>query len=209
MRTTLFFNILFVLIIIVCIATSLHCYYDRKIHIDRLQNIENKKNSEINDIKIKYQQVLFQQMKASNERINPIWNIYSVNDEKIKITSLVDQGKKLFLRVPANSCGLCYDLSLKTIGEMMEIVGKQNFVVLLPRSRGREFMTFFKENNCGDALFYFTDDDLAISMMDNNSIPFFFTIFPDLTCHHHLYLDKEPNEFLFEYLVFIKENYLN
>lgn len=148
-------------------------------------------------------------MSANNERINPSWSIYSSKGEIIEIASLLKTGEKLFIRIPANSCGLCYDQSLKVMGEMVRFIGKENFIVLLPKSRGREFMTFFKENNCADLQFFYTDDNLFISVLDNNSTPFFFTASPDLTCHNHFYLDKEPDDFIFEYLIFIKENVIH
>ncbi len=133
----------------------------------------------------------------------------SARGDVVRIGSLLNAGGKLFLRIPANSCGLCYDQSLKVMEEIARIIGKENLIVLLPKSRGREFTTFFKENNCVDLQFFYTDDDFKISILDNNSIPFFFTASPDLTCHNHLYLDKEPDEFLFEYLILIKENVIH
>jgi hypothetical protein len=175
----------------------------------QLQSLKMEKEMEIDIIREKSRQMILQQMSATNERIDSSLIIYTTRGEGVNIASLFKAKEKLILRIPLNSCGLCYDQSLKFMNEMVHIIGKEDLIVLLPKGRGREFTTFFKENNCVDLQQYYIDDIVNISILDNNSIPFFFTTYPDLTCHNHLYLDKEPDEFLFEYLTLMKERVID
>jgi len=179
---------------------------ERKNLLKQFQNLEREKELGIDIVREKARQMILQHMSATNERIDSSLIIYTARGEEVKIASLLKAGEKLILRIPLNSCGLCYDQSLKVMNEMVHIIGKEDLIVLLPKSRGREFTTFFKENNCVDLQFFYTDDDFKISILDNNGIPFFFTTSPDLICRNHLFLEKDPDDFIFKYLIFIKEN---
>jgi len=202
-------NIVFTIIFIGCLIMSVINIAERKNMQKQFRNLEMEKGLGIDLIREKAGQMFLQYLSATNERIDSSLIIYTARGDKVKIASLLKAGEKLILRIPLNSCGLCYDKSLKVMEEMVHIIGKKDLIVLLPKSRGGEFTTFFKENNCVDLQFFYTDDDFKISILDNNEIPFFFTVSPDLICSNHLFLEKDPDEFIFKYLIFIKENIIH
>jgi hypothetical protein len=170
-------------------------------------DIETTNNVKILSLQQQYANAFIYQMKADCDKVDFSWNIKDIKGNQIPVVELLGGRDKLMFRIPSNSCGLCYDSSLKMISKMAKIVGDENFFVLIPINRGREFMTFFKENNCENVNFYFTDENLKISSMDDNSIPFFFLVSADLSSRHYFYLQKEQMDLNLSYLNFIQETY--
>lgn len=148
---------------------------------------------------LKYNNVPFQ---------DSIW-LYDKNNTPIRIReAIVPTLRKMVCYVSKDACQSCNaDILLKT-KTMINKIGKQNLLIIVPYSRYREFYLFFQENNIDIDFYGIKDNGLGYSVFENYPLSLFYFILDfDLNCHHVFLVDKNYSKNADNYIDIISNLY--
>ena len=168
--------------------------------IFELQNNINKLNSRVDILLFNMKE----QISFEDNRINKKIVVTTLNKEKKNLTVLINDNILIFI-MPFESCSPCYENLLNKFSLINRYIGQQNFIMLVPLQKFRDYNDFFK-NNISISLYAYEKDEFKLTI-NNNYTPSFFVTDKALLIKHLYIPDINNLDITEKYFQAISEKY--
>lgn len=147
------------------------------------------------------QKYYLEQLKNENTPLESI--ILHKDNTSYSLNEILDNKNKFVFVAPQKACSPCYDEIIMEFGYISEQIGFENFLVIVPMSKYREFMSFFKNKNYNISPYALNSEDNLPEIM-NQDVPYFFILNEDLMISHIFIPQKTGPEYFIKYFDIIK-----
>lgn len=171
----------------------------------RILTLQRKINFLYEDIDLLQKNEFFM-IKSEYAKINPNFQITTLDNNKKKIKDITGSGKLVFY-FSEKYCSLCYKTIIKKINHYSDSTRTQNIIVLAEFENLRNFHFFLKDTKIKIPIYY-TQKQLNIKATEAKQ-PFFFVLDKAYEAKYLFIPDKKYDKYIEDYLSFIDGLYVN
>ncbi|WP_144035894.1 hypothetical protein [Spirosoma fluviale] len=150
-------------------------------------------------------QYYYVEIENLDKSVSPKAKLYDLHSNTLQITKLE---KKVAFCIPEGVCNVCYETFFEEFINYSKIIGEDNLIILVPKSKLREMFVELGVNakKINIQIYGVESSELGLDLF-NKSSPFMFVLDKDLRAKNlHIHNLNSPN-LTDEYLRIVKNKY--
>lgn|GEM_PF-995668 len=132
----------------------------------------------------------------------------SINGEELLLQDIITDKSKLIFMFSELNCISCYEKIINDLNRHINVIGKENVLILAYYSNPRELYAFMRVNQIKCKVYNIESKSLGL-MIDNENIPYLFLLDSSFKTNFMFIPDKKYTKLTEAYLNWIKKQLFN